>query len=199
MSFEEVRFPTDISYGSTGGPEYLTNVVTAANGYEKRNSVWNYPRSRYKVAHGIKTYKQFQSLISFFRNRRGMAVGFRFKDWSDYKAIGEVIGMGDGTTTSFQLGIIYTSGNVSEYRKITKPVSGSVCIYLDGLLQATGITVDTTTGIITFDTPPTNGSLITADFEFDVPVRFDTDKLTACIDKTNIHSWRNINLVEIRV
>lgn len=39
------------------------------------------------------------------------------------------------------------------------------------------ISLDQTTGIVTFTTAPENGAIITANFKFDVPVRFDTDMM----------------------
>ncbi len=59
-----------------------------------------------------------------------------------------------------------------EIRTITKPVAGTVQVYLDGVEQPSGWSVDTTTGLVTFGVPPTLGVEVTAGFEFDVPVRF---------------------------
>lgn len=198
MAFIETRFPTDIAYGSGGGPEYNTDIVITQGGYEQRNANWSQSRARYNVAHGVKTRTQLDALIAFFRARKGRADGFRFKDWSDYQATGEAIGTGNAVTTAFQLVKAYASGSVTESRTITKPVSGTVGIYLDGVLQASGWSVDTTTGIVTFTSPPGNGVAITADFEFDVPVRFDTDRLSATLDAYG-SGWLDIALVELRV
>lgn len=89
MSFVEVQFPSDISYGATGGPMFLTDVVATVSGHEQRNSKWSQARARYNVASGVKTETQWQALIAFFRARRGKAVGFRFKDWGDFKAVNQ--------------------------------------------------------------------------------------------------------------
>lgn len=89
MSFAEAQFPADISYGATGGPVFLTDVVATVSGHEQRNSKWAQARARYNVASGVKTEAQWQALIAFFRARRGKAVGFRFKDWSDFKAVNQ--------------------------------------------------------------------------------------------------------------
>ena len=40
MGFHEVRFPASLSFGSLGGPERLTDIVTLANGFEERNTPW---------------------------------------------------------------------------------------------------------------------------------------------------------------
>ena len=36
MSFSEVRFPDDISYGSSGGPTFSTDIVENHSGYEPK-------------------------------------------------------------------------------------------------------------------------------------------------------------------
>jgi len=199
MSFEEIQFPSDISYGAAGGPMFLTDVVATVSGHEQRNSKWSQSRAKYNAASGIKTETQWQALIAFFRARRGMAVGFRYKDWSDYKGENVQIGVGDDSETDFQLVKIYASGSVAVSRSITKPVVGTIDIYVDAMLQNSGVTIDTTTGIVTFDSAPSSGDVITADFEFDVPVRFDTDELALSMDSFDAGSWSSIPLIEVRV
>jgi uncharacterized protein (TIGR02217 family) len=83
-SFHEVRFPDNIAYGATGGPEFATTVVATGAGHEKRNVNWAEARGRWDVASGLKKQAQIDELIAFFRARRGKAFGFRFKDWTDY-------------------------------------------------------------------------------------------------------------------
>jgi len=199
MAFIETRFPTDISFGSAGGPEYSTDIVITQGGHEQRNINWSAARARYNVAYGVRSQEQLSALVTFFRARKGRADGFRFKDWTDYQATAELIGTGDGSTTQFQLVKTYVNGSVTDTRTITKPVSGSILIYKAGVLQTTGYSVSTTTGIVTFSTAPTAGVAITATFDFDVPVRFDTDRLSASQDSYGLGSVQDIPLVEVRV
>lgn len=199
MAFHDVRFPTDISYGSSGGPGYATDVIVTAGGHEQRNINWAQARARYNVAHGVKTQAQLDTLIAFFRARQGRAHGFRFKDWMDFEAAGQLIGTGNAAQQQFQLVKTYSSGGVSESRDIHKPVDGTVSIYFDTVQQLSGWSVDTATGTVSFDTPPGSGISITADFTFDVPVRFDTDRLSARLDDYGVRSWNDIPLVEVRV
>jgi len=200
MAFIEVRFPTAIAYGSAGGPEYSTDIVITQSGYEQRNANWSQARARYNVAHGVKTQAQLDTLIAFFRARKGRADGFRFKDWTDYQVTAQLIATGDGTTTVFQLVKSYLSGGVTESRIVSKPVSGTVNLYLNGTLQAgSAYTLDITTGLVTFHTAPAGSVAVSADFQFDVPVRFDTDRLSATIDSYGSNSWHDIPLVEVRV
>jgi len=199
MAFIEARFPADISYGSAGGPEYSTDIVITQGGYEQRNINWSAARAKFNAAYGVRTQEQLDALIAFFRARKGRADGFRFKDWTDYAATTQLIGTGNGSATQFQLVKYYTSGSVTETRIITKPVSGSMKIYKNDVLQTTGYSVSTITGVVTFSTAPANGVAITADFEFDVPVRFDTDRLSASLESYGISSVNDIPLVELRV
>jgi uncharacterized protein (TIGR02217 family) len=198
MGFVEVQFPQDISYGSSGGPEYATDIVISQSGYEQRNVGWEQARARYNVAHGVKTKTQLDALIAFFRARKGRAYGFRFKDWTDYQASNEMIGTGNGTTTQFQLVKHYTSGSVTEARIIKKPVTGTVQIYVNAVQQKSGVSTDTATGLVTFMSPPASGATVSASFQFDVPVRFDTDRLSATLEAYGIQSWLDIPLIEVR-
>ena len=105
---------------------------------------------------------------------------------------------GHQTLQTIQLVKEYPSGSVIEVRTITKPVAGTVKVYLDGVEQLSGWSVDTTTGLVTFGTPPALGVEVTADFEFDVPVRFDTDHMAVTIESYRLHAWQQIPIVELR-
>jgi len=196
--FHEVRFPDNIAYGATGGPEFATTVVVTGAGHEQRNVNWAEARGRWDVGSGLKNQQQLDELIAFFRARKGRAYGFRFKDWTDYKVTGQLLGTADGVQTQFQLVKSYPSGSVIEVRAVTKPVAGTVRIYKDGIEQLSGWSVDVTSGIVTFSTAPAAGVDITADFEFDVPARFDTDHMAVTIETFRLHRWQQIPIVELR-
>ena len=198
-SFHETQFPQKVAYGASGGPQFNTSIVTTFGGFEQRNINWQKSRGRWDVSTGIKNKSDMDTVIAFFRARFGRAYGFRFKDWSDYQAVGQVIGTGTGALTTFQLSKLYTSGGNSYSREIKKPVSGTVKIYLNSVLQASGYTVDLTTGIVTFSSAPGNTVVVSADFDFDVPARFDTDQLSVRTDGPAIYVWDAIPIVEIRL
>lgn len=207
MAFHEIRFPDDISRGARGGPERRTRIVELASGDEERNSPWANSRRRYDAAYGIRKADQLAAVIAFFEARHGPLHGFRWKDWADYKsglpsqtpaATDQLIGEGDGEKTQFELAKAYISGAQSYTRRIRKPVAGTVLIALDGVPQASGWSVDTTTGIVTFATAPGVGVIVTAGFEFDVPVRFDSDRLDVTLDIERLGSITSIPLIEIR-
>jgi uncharacterized protein (TIGR02217 family) len=198
-TFHEVQFPPKVAYGASGGAEFNTSITTTFSGFEQRNVNWQKARGRWDVSTGIKTKIDMDILQAFFRARFGKAYGFRFKDWSDYQAVGQTLGTGNGTQTAFQLTKAYTSGAYSYSRDIKKPVTGTVKIYLNAVLQVSGFSVDLTTGIVTFSSAPGAGVIVSADFDFDVPVRFDTDTLAVRADGPGIFVWDAIPIVEIRL
>ena len=207
MTFHDVRFPDNISRGARGGPERRTQIVELASGDEERNASWANSRRRYDVSYGIRRADDLDAVVAFFEARNARLHGFRFKDWADYKsckpsemptAADQLIGTGDGTRTAFQLVKRYTSGSQFWVRAITKPVAGSVTIALNGTPQTAGWTVDTATGTVSFAAPPAAGVTVRAGFEFDVPVRFDSDTLDVTLDIERLGSITSIPLVEIR-
>ena len=207
MAFHEVRFPDNISRGARGGRERRTQIVELASGDEERNASWANSRRRYDAAYGVRRADDLAAVVAFFEARNGRLYGFLWKDWGDYKSClpsgmptagDQATGTGDGSTTAFQLVKAYSSGAQTWTRTITKPVAGTVLVALDGVEQASGWVVDTTTGLITFAAAPANGSAITAGFEFDVPVRFDTDQLDVTHDIERLGSITSIPLIEVR-
>ena len=207
MAFHEVRFPDNISRGARGGPERRTQIVELASGDEERNASWADSRRRYDVAYGIRRADDLAAVVAFFEARNGRLHGFRYKDWADYKsalpsqaitATDQQIGTGTGSLQTFQLAKRYTSGAQTWVRTIAKPVAGTVRVALGMVEQMSGWTVDTTTGVITFTTAPANGVIVRAGFEFDVPVRFDSDSLDVTLDFERLGSITAIPLLEIR-
>jgi len=209
MAFHEIRFPTGISLGASGGPERRTEIVTLASGYEERNSPWADSRRRYNAGYGVRSLGDIHQVIAFFEARGGRLHGFRFKDFSDFQssppgsAIGpndQIIGTGTGSAASFQIYKNYISGSQSHARAIRKPVAGSVRVALNGVEQGAGLfSVDSTSGIITFSVAPGAGISISAGFAFDVPVRFDADFLEINQAAFSAGQIPNISLIEVRL
>ena len=207
MAFHEVRFPDNISRGARGGPERRTQIVELASGDEERNASWANSRRRYDVAYGIRRADDLAVVVAFFEARNGRLHGFRYKDWADYKsalpsqaitATDLQIGTGTGSQQTFQLAKRYASGGQTWVRTIAKPVAGTVRIALGMVEQMSGWTVDTTTGVVTFTAAPAGGVIVRAGFEFDVPVRFDSDTLDVTLDFERLGSITAIPLLEIR-
>jgi uncharacterized protein (TIGR02217 family) len=210
--FHETRFPTAISRAAHGGPERRTDVVVLGSGAEERNARWADSRRSYNAGYGVKSLDDLHAVIAFFEERRGRLHGFRWRDPLDWKscppestptAFDQVIGTGDGTSAAFQLIKVYGSAFNPWTRDIKKPVDGSVLVAVAGVVQTpvTAYTVDTTTGLVAFQPGhvPADDTVITAGFAFDVPVRFDTDKLEINIQGFRHGAIPSIPIVEIRV
>ena len=210
MTFHDVRFPASLSFGSVGGPQRRTDIVTLTNGHEERNTPWAHSRRRYDAGLGLRSLDDVELLIAFFEARQGQLYGFRWKDWSDYKSArataevdfrDEVIGLGDGATVEFQLVKSYRSGDVIYQRPIAKPVSGSVRLGIEQeeLRESVDYDLDTTTGMITLSHPPEVGLQVVAGFEFDVPVRFDTDQILTSVASFKAGDVPSVPIVEVRI
>jgi len=218
--FHEVRFPMDIGAGSNFGPSYSTDVVTMPNGAEQRNVNWSYPRCSGSVSMGVKEEADFQKLLAFFHNRCGKAYGFRFRDYMDYVGTLEYLGTGDGENKEFQLVKNYVDDvlYIAKVRKILKPVPGTVRVFLVPITEAftwqkqvevrKGVGqsteqfmnwyVDVITGKITFVDAVPKDMAVLASYEFDVPVRFDTDSMVANWELVQAAGWTDIPIVELK-
>ena len=208
MAFIETpRFPDDISYGSTGGPSWLTDVLVLKSGFESRNANWGQSRYRYNASMGVRDQDQLDDLIQWFNAMQGRTHGFRYRDWADYTSsvlgiaitdTDQNIGVGDAAEVNFQLVKEYVQGSQTRTREIKKPTSGTTIIALDGVPQGSGWTVDTATGIVNFTAAPGGSVVVSAGYEFDVPVRFDTDTLGISIEHYQTGSV-SVPIVELRV
>lgn len=171
--FTETRLLDKVSYGSQFGHSYSTRIRDLKSGHERRNGQWSHPKYRAALLYQNLLEEDHRLVVSAHHACMGSLIGFRVKDWSDYKADSEVIGTGAGVEQELQLVKAYTFGPLQTVREIKKPVSGSVTIYEDGVPIAA--TVDTATGIVTVTAGV--GSVVTWSGEFDVPMRFDSDDI----------------------
>jgi uncharacterized protein (TIGR02217 family) len=212
MSFHEVRFPTDIARGAQGGPERRTDVVVLGSGFEERNSRWADSRRSYNAGYGVKSLDDLHAVIAFFEERRGRLYGFRWRDHADHKScapgtvpspLDQAIGTGDGEEPGFQLVKAYGATHAPWSRIVRKPVAGTVRVAVAGAEQddGTDFSVDAATGVVTFlpGHLPGVGAAVTAGFEFDVPVRFDTDKLEVNLQGFQHGAIPHIPIVEVRL
>jgi uncharacterized protein (TIGR02217 family) len=210
--FHEARFPTAIAFGSAGGPERRTEIVTLGSGHEERNARWADSRRRYNAGYGIRSLDDLHAVIAFFEERRGRLYGFRWRDRVDFKSSApgvvvapgdQALGEGDGSVAAFQLVKRYGSAYAPWSRTIRKPVAGTVRVAVAGVEKAEGSawTCDPATGVVTFaeGAIPADGAAVTAGFEFDVPVRFDTDHLDINLTSFAAGDIPAIPLVEIRL
>lgn len=210
MNFHEVRFPAALSFGSSGGPERRTEIVALSNGFEERNSPWAQSRRRYDAGVGMRSLDDLAVLIGFYEARQGQLFGFRWKDWTDFKScnpsanpdpVDQPIGEGDGVRLQFQLAKTYRSGEASHVRLIRKPVLHTVRVALSGDEQIDGeqYSVDVSSGNVTFAIAPPLGAVISAGFEFDVPVRFDSDRISVSASGFDAGEIPSVPVIEVRV
>ncbi|MGN7611887.1 DUF2460 domain-containing protein [Magnetococcales bacterium HHB-1] len=205
--FLDIRFPDSISKGSTGGPVYSTTINETASGREQRNINWQYPRHRYNAANGVKRRQHIDEILSFWHVVYGRGYGFRYRDPLDFKSCAsfqaptftdQVLGTGNGSQKAFQLIKTYQFSGYQKQRLITKPVENTVAVALNGVQQNSGWSVDYSTGTLTFDSAPAEGSTITAGYQFDVPCRFEVDNLEILMQQWDINQ-AEIPIIEIRV
>lgn len=203
MAFHEVRLPARLAFGSTGGIERRTEVVTLASGFERRATPWAHGRRRYLIGAGVRSLDDVAVLVAFFEARRGRLHGFRFRDFTDFRScapsasispLDQRLGAGTGAAVSFQLLKLY--GDVE--RPIRKPVDGSVRIAVDGV-ETGAFALDPPTGVVTLAESPPEGAVVTAGFAFDTPVRFDTDRIDVTLEGFEAGRLVAAPLIEIRV
>lgn len=209
MTFHDVRFPTSLSFGSAGGPERRTEIVTLANGFEERNSPWAHSRRRYDAGMGVRSLDDVALLTAFFEARHGQLFAFRWKDWADYKSGApsasidhgdQDIAVGNGLDVAFSLSKKYSSGGQSYVRPILKPVPGTVRVAVGSVeLSSTEFAIDYSSGTVTCVTPPPSGAVVSAGFEFDVPVRFDTDRIVTSMASFQAGEVPDVPVVEVRI
>lgn len=210
MAFHDVRFPANLSFRAIGGPERRTEIVSLASGFEQRNTPWTHARRRFDAGMGLRSLDDLSAVIAFFEARAGQLHGFRWKDWSDHKSClpslapvfsDQVIATGDGVTRRFQLTKAYASGGTTYHRPISKPVLNSVRAGIGGDEVFIGINyqVDHQTGVITFYDAPETGAEISVGYEFDVPVRFDTDRIAVSVASFQAGQVPDIPVIEVRL
>ncbi len=207
MAFHQVRFPLDVALGARSGPERATDIVTLMSGREERNSRWANSRRRYNAGYGVKSRADMQAVLAFFEERRGRFHAFLWRDGLDHSSHGgdgtpmatdQALGTGDGSKTIFQLVKRYGASFDPYLRPITKPVAGTVKVAVSGSEVMSGFAVDTLAGTITFTVPPASGAAVTAGFLFDVPVRFDIDRLDIELTSFDAAEAPSIPLLEVR-
>ncbi len=200
--FHDVRFPIRLALGATGGPERRTEILTLASGREVRNAVWANARRRWDVGSAISDLAGLYELVSFFEARKGRLHGFRFRDPMDHTSAppgvavsseDQIIGTGDDVRSRFKLRKDY-GGTL---RAISKPVVTSLRVGIDGVEPNTGWSFDPEVGEIVFDVPPETGAIISAGFEFDCAVRFESDQMQAVVEAFGAGRVASLALVEL--
>lgn len=204
--FDDVAFPLALARGSEGGPEFSTAIVETASGREQRNQNRAAARLRFNAARGVRSAADRDLLLDFFYARRGRARAFPLRDWADYKSCpaaqavsptDQLLGHGDGVRRRFPLVKRYGAGTGSYLRRITLPLVDSLRVVLEGFEVTGGWTVDRQAAELVFDSAPAEGVELRAGFLFDVPVRFDSDRLEVAWLAPGGHEIAEVPLVEV--
>lgn len=216
----------------SGGPGWSTIVNMGFSGLEQRNRNWSLVRNKYQLDLVARPLAVYQTMLEFWLAVGGRADAFRFFDATDSSFTNMPLfpSVGDGSNTVFQLQKVYTVGAGAAARSYTRtiskpiqsqlqtggapltdfqgnPLPNTLTLRLDGgrVNLAADYSVDATTGLVTFSTPPGAGVKPTADGQFHVPVRFDSDDWPAQILESNVLngapqiSVTGIQLVEVKI
>ncbi|RLP25309.1 DUF2460 domain-containing protein [Mesorhizobium sp. YM1C-6-2] len=210
-SLHDVRFPLAVSFGATGGPERRNEIVTLTSGREKRNARFSQSRRHYDAGTGVRSLSDLHDVLAFFEARRGSLHAFRFRDPFDMKscrpeeevlAADQTIGVGDGTAARFALTKTYGEGGDAYRRLIARPRPETLRVAVDGVEKATpeDWSFDFATGEVVFATGsiPGAGEEVTAGYEFDVPVRFDTERIAISLTAFKAGQIPSIPLIEVQ-
>jgi uncharacterized protein (TIGR02217 family) len=210
-NFHDVVFPLAVSFGATGGPERRNEIVSLTSGREKRNARFAHSRRHYDAGTGLRSLDDLREVIAFFEARRGSLHAFRFRDPFDMKsctpgaapsALDQPIGTGDGTASRFGLVKVYGMGVDAYRRPIMRPVAGTLRVAVGGTeMSPPQFAFDEAGGEIVFSPGaiPGDGEAVTAGYEFDVPVRFDTERIAISLKAFKAGQIPSIPLIEVQL
>ena len=176
--FIEERLLDSVSYGTVYGERFRTSIQTMRNKSESRNMEWSESEGEYTLVFDALLEKDRAKVMEVFRTCRGRGIGFRLKNWVDYKVKDEVIGVTTESPQTLQLKLTSTLGGYSTTKTIRKPVVDTVTIKVDGV--PSGASIDYTKGLVSVTAPI--GSTISWDGEYDIPVRFASDDIHWSVD-----------------
>jgi uncharacterized protein (TIGR02217 family) len=166
---------------NSSGPAFMVDIAESSSS-EQRVLRVAWPRHRFSLV-----VKRETDTVGIVRNAyivcRGPWRYFRFRDRGDYTTArngadpgqpgDQRLGIGDGTTTVFDLYKRYSIEEIIVERRLVKPLAGTVRIAANGVEVITGWQLQEATGRISFDAAPAPGTVLTWGGQFDVPVRFD--------------------------
>lgn len=181
--FQDVVFRQSVISGGLRGRQIRKNQrVSSANGIESINIVWDRTKREYDIATIPLQRADWDYLESIHEITEGGAYGFLMEDPKDFHSTsitavtqtsGRVADLGGGTYQAFKR---YTNLASTRYkdRKITRPNVIGFELYVSGVLQTSGYSVDGTTGIITITAAPSAANVEWRS-RFYVPVHFQSD------------------------
>ena len=204
----EVLLDPCYAAGAHGGAEFSTAIISAPSGFRQRNINRLDHIGRWQIQYDlIKDQDALDLLLDFFLAHKGMGYLFRFKPpefntITDAKA--HIFGAGNASQTVFPLYAKHGVGALSHDHRITKPMAGgltyvtgasTIKIFVNGVLQSSGVTVSSTTGLVTFSSAPANAAVLKWSGEFHVPVSFGRDTFDGMIDVGGVSQF-GIEIIE---
>lgn len=207
----------------TSSPRWSTTITAVASGSEHRNKNWKHPMHKFSAPEAIRCHEQIEDLRDHWMVTGGPFLSFPLRDPLDFAsrrlllpdvepvlfATDATLGVGDNSTTEFQLVKTYTRGSLSYSRKITLPIVDSVIVALNAMDPTTADPtlpggpytwdVERETGVITFDHAVRTGVIVTAGFLFDVRVRFESDdSLDVVMQSYRVDGCADLTFLEVR-
>jgi hypothetical protein len=156
-------------------PMFSTGSALHVSGREVRAAKYAAPlwsiELTYDVLRMASPNAELQAIIGFFEQSRGEDAPFYVEPTPLSPVIAELIGTGDGATTTFAFSVSIGSATVAPANV------AAAAVYLGGVAQSGGFTLSTTplAPSLTFATPPAPGVLVAADFNWFFLCRFDDD------------------------
>lgn len=185
MSFVDINFPEKWALDAERSIVWQNEIVATRNHREARNTPMAAPRYAWDLSMNAKRAAERAEFDDWFLAMQGQQHTFALRDPADHVMARQQVGTGDGTTTEFQLVKTYTKGSASFAREIVRPVTTTVQVWVNDILQESGVTVGRTTGLLTFSVAPAGDAVVEAACTFDVPVRFNQASLAWRIVEKN--------------
>ena len=227
--YDDVIMPRSVRFGSSSGPTTSTQVVVTGGGHRKANRRWDQHLRRFALTY-LREPEDIHAILEIFEGVDGPANSFLARDWNDWNTTAGRMKPGDeaqitafdqplrntadnsfladGATRTFQMVKRYLPGSAGHTRVIEKPQAGTIRAAVDGveLLEGspTDFTVNTATGIVTFQTAPgATGSPtavpVTWGGAFHVPVAFVNDEFIQGLQSAETTELPDIPLIEVRL
>lgn len=204
-----------LKWDGTKKPKWSTKVHETTNGKETRAAYWSYPKWFFTLAYEFlddsDLVRDLQTIGGFFLARKGSFDSFLYRDESDCQVEGQLLGVGDGSRTAFQLirsfgefdepiknvkGVIYTSLNVIGGVSLLPVPDGAPRVYIDGVIPRDYSI--STAGLLTFATPPPIGSVVSADFSFYFRCRFLQDEAEFAEFMADLWELKKLEMVTVK-
>lgn len=205
-------FPSNVAAGAQAIRTRRSHVTELASGHEERVQRWQYSKRSYSAGLGVRSADDLAAVMDLWEEAAGPVHSFRFKDWGDCRSgppsapitpTDQPLGTGDGSTAGFQVVKRYGSA-LPVLKTIQLPQAGTFRVAVNGSEVLTGWALSVTGGMVTFDTPPAPGAVLTCGFIYDVPVRFRDDVAVMGWDYfrpdgSGLASAPDFTLVEVRL